>query len=102
MPPGGGLEFGESVNDCLIREFREETALKINVGDLAFIDELVEPPFHALELYFTVRRLGGVPRLGSDPEHQPKSQLIDRLSWISVSDLPEISLAPGKLLKHLA
>ncbi len=29
--PGGGLEFGEGLHDCLIREFREEAGLDINV-----------------------------------------------------------------------
>jgi 8-oxo-dGTP diphosphatase len=29
--PGGGLEFGEGVADCVIREFKEELDLKIEV-----------------------------------------------------------------------
>ncbi len=28
--PGGGLEFGEGIADCLIREFKEETNLDIH------------------------------------------------------------------------
>jgi ADP-ribose pyrophosphatase YjhB (NUDIX family) len=28
--PGGGLEFGEGISDCLIREFKEETGLDIH------------------------------------------------------------------------
>ncbi len=28
--PGGGLEFGEGIVDCLIREFKEETGLEIH------------------------------------------------------------------------
>lgn len=31
--PGGGLEFGEGLRDCLVREFREETGLDIRVGE---------------------------------------------------------------------
>lgn len=29
--PGGGLQFGEGIEDCLIREFREETGIHIKV-----------------------------------------------------------------------
>ena len=29
--PGGGLEFGEGVVDCLIREFREEIGVEVNI-----------------------------------------------------------------------
>ena len=31
--PGGGLEFGEGTRDCLKREFMEETALDVVVGE---------------------------------------------------------------------
>ncbi|RYD76737.1 MAG: NUDIX hydrolase, partial [Sphingobacteriales bacterium] len=27
--PGGGLEFGEGPEDCVVREFEEETGLKV-------------------------------------------------------------------------
>lgn len=30
--PGGGLIHGEGMHDCLVREFREELALEIEVG----------------------------------------------------------------------
>jgi 8-oxo-dGTP diphosphatase len=29
--PGGGLEFGEGIHDCLMREFKEETGLDIQI-----------------------------------------------------------------------
>ena len=31
--PGGGLEFGEGTIDCLVREFKEELDLSIEVAD---------------------------------------------------------------------
>lgn len=31
--PGGGLEFGEGLKECLVREFEEELQLKITVGN---------------------------------------------------------------------
>lgn len=30
--PGGGLEFGEGTKDCLIREFKEELNLDVEIG----------------------------------------------------------------------
>lgn len=29
--PGGGLEFGEGIKDCLVREYKEETGIDIQV-----------------------------------------------------------------------
>ncbi len=37
--PGGGLEFGEGVVDCLIREFQEETGNTIHVKELFYVNE---------------------------------------------------------------
>lgn len=31
--PGGGLEFGEGIKDCLIREWKEELDIDIEVGE---------------------------------------------------------------------
>jgi len=37
--PGGGLEFGEGLTDCLVREFIEETGNKVKVGELFFVND---------------------------------------------------------------
>lgn len=31
--PGGGLEFGEGTRDCLLREFKEELNLEVEIGE---------------------------------------------------------------------
>jgi len=38
--PGGGLEFGESVLECLHREFEEELNVKINIIDHLYTQEI--------------------------------------------------------------
>jgi len=43
--PGGGLEFGEGIKECLIREFIEETGNKVKVGELFFVNENFVPSF---------------------------------------------------------
>jgi|SRR5690606_4207531 len=41
--PGGGLELGESIIECLKREFIEEFGLAIQSADLMYITEKVIP-----------------------------------------------------------
>jgi 8-oxo-dGTP diphosphatase len=98
MPPGGGVQFGEHMQDCLKREFAEETNLQIKAQDLLHINELVEPPFHALEFYFEVTKREGKVEMGSDPELSWNQQLLHDLKWMPFGELENIPFAPQSLL----
>lgn len=96
-PPGGGLEFGETLEACLKREFREETGLDVEVHELTFINELVEPPFHAIEFYFIVSHSGGTLKLGIDPEQHVNEQFLQDVQWVKFDKINRINLAPPRL-----
>ena len=40
--PGGGLEYGEGLEECLIREFEEEMDLEIQVNELFYVNEFFQ------------------------------------------------------------
>ncbi|MBK21158.1 MAG: NUDIX hydrolase [Flavobacteriales bacterium] len=40
--PGGGLEFGEGIVECLIREFKEELNVKITVKTLFYVNDFYQ------------------------------------------------------------
>jgi len=40
--PGGGLEWGEGLKDCLVREFLEEVEIKIEVGELFYMTDFFQ------------------------------------------------------------
>ncbi|MCX7881078.1 MAG: NUDIX domain-containing protein [Patescibacteria group bacterium] len=40
--PGGHIQIGEKINDCLIREVKEETGLDVKIGRTFWIDENFE------------------------------------------------------------
>lgn len=40
--PGGGLEKGEGLKDCLIREFKEELGIGIEVGELFYVNDFLQ------------------------------------------------------------
>jgi len=101
-PPGGGLQFGERMVDGLKREFKQETNLEIKVQALVHINELVAPPFHTVEFYFEVHKMGGNLQVGSDPELAWDQQLIKDIKWMPLNQLEEIEFAPQSLLPKLS
>lgn len=78
-PPGGGVEFGQSIEACLTKEFLEETGLKIKVGKFMFGCEFISNPLHAIELFFEIYTEGGKLRAGKDPE----IQIIDDVKFLT-------------------
>ncbi|MDQ3290103.1 MAG: NUDIX hydrolase [Bacteroidota bacterium] len=94
-PPGGGLQYGETMEQGLIREFKEETGLEIRVDSFLFVDEFISLPLHALELFFKVTITGGNLITGHDPELTPENQLIAEAAFKS---LPEIQQIPRNQL----
>ncbi|HKK46925.1 MAG TPA: NUDIX hydrolase [Balneolaceae bacterium] len=101
IPPGGGLQYGETMRACLQRELLEETNLRVSVKNLVHINELIDLPYHALEYYYEVERVSGEPKLGSDPELHKGRQVLQDLQWIALEELSTIKFAPPGLLKKL-
>lgn len=88
-PPGGGLQFGESMEECLKREFQEETGLTVEVLNFQFICEFIHPPLHAIEAFFRVGTKQGSLRKGTDPEMKD-NQIIKEvkfMSWMEINHL---------------
>lgn len=85
-PPGGGLEFGETIEEALKREFLEETGLVIAITGFAFGCEFIRNPLHAVELFFQVTKVGGALITGYDPE----LQLIQGTKFIREDEILQI------------
>lgn len=94
-PPGGGWQFGETIQDCLRREFREETGLDVVIGRFLHLHEYGSTDLQALELFFEVTPEDAtvVPRLGHDPEHAADNQLLTKLAFVAPQQLIRLPAA---------
>lgn len=60
--PGGGLEFGEGTRDCLVREFKEEMNLAVQIKDHFYTTDFFQrsafnPAHQIISIYYTVEAL---------------------------------------------
>jgi len=87
--PGGGLEFGEGLLECLIREFKEETDLTVVVGEHLYTTDFFQRSafdrsHQVISVYYRVflREKKGV----FTPASQEKDQ---SFRWVDLKNLNE-------------
>lgn len=88
-PPGGGIDFNQSIHETLIREFIEETGLSVRPGAFRFGCEFIQSPLHAIELFYDIDHSEGLVQTGYDPE----IQLIEEVKYLSEEEIKAIPKA---------
>jgi 8-oxo-dGTP diphosphatase len=100
MPPGGGVQFGESLSEALVREVKEETGLGIKPLKPRYVTEYIRHPYHAVEFYYSCVVTGGEPKMGTDPELGSDRQIIKNIRWTELENLKETELYPAFLKRE--
>ncbi len=67
--PGGGVWFHEKIEDCLVREVKEETGLDVKAERLLWVRDYIEGfhNLHGIEIFFLATITGG--KLRAEPVH---------------------------------
>lgn len=82
--PGGGVGWGESLENALVREVSEETGLDVEVGEPVLINDTIAPDGsrHVVNLTFLVDVVGG---------EITDSPLDDRVEAVEVVDPAQLA-----------
>ena len=89
--PGGFVEYGESTEDCVVREIKEETGLDTEVLRLvgAYSEMGRDPRGHFVTLLYLLREKGGALKAGDDA---------DTAGFFELSDLPDLAFDHGQMI----
>lgn len=106
--PGGHVAFGETIEQTLIREFKEEMGAGIRVGDLKWVGELFFPwgdkPCHQICLYYEVEILDGrTPKSGcfTGLEMHENREFDIGFHWIPIEKLENYQVYPTQAVEML-
>ncbi len=90
--PGGIVEYGERVEDAVLREVKEETGLECEIVDLVgvYSDPNRDPRGHFVTICYLLKVKGGKLKAGSDA---------DEVKVFKLGELPKLAFDHSKILK---
>jgi len=89
--PGGYVEYGEKVENAIVREITEETSLKVKIKHLVgvYSDPNRDPRGHSVTIVFSIEILSGVLKSGDDASDA---------KFFNLDNLPNLSFDHNQII----
>jgi len=90
--PGGFLNYGERLEDCVVREVLEETGVKTSIVDLVGVYSAPDrdPRGHFVTAVFHLQPISGTAKGGDDASSA---------EWVPMDRLPKFAFDHGKIIQ---
>jgi len=92
--PGGGLEYGEGTKECLIREFKEETGMNVEISNHFYTTDFFQQSAfketdQLISIYYYVHPLDNPSKIRLDEfeiENKGKTEKL-QFFWVKLEEL---------------
>jgi 8-oxo-dGTP diphosphatase len=90
--PGGFVEYGEKVEDAVVREAKEETGLKVEITKLTgvYSDPKRDPRGHTVSAVYLCKKSGGELKADTDAKE---------VKWFEKKDIQKLAFDHKKILE---
>lgn len=95
--PGGHLDHGETISECLVRELREELGVEAQVGRLLFVHTFYDKEGRQL-FEFLLEVMNGGDFASADCASATHAHELARVEWVAPTD--EVSFRPSVVFEH--
>lgn len=95
---GGGVDFGETAEQSLMREISEETGMQVENPRLVFIEEAGDP--YGTQYIYLCDHVSGEPKLPPESIEAKIAEAGQNLyipMWLPLSDLPQTNFLSERL-----
>ncbi|MBR9701644.1 NUDIX hydrolase [Candidatus Pacearchaeota archaeon] len=93
--PGGGLEHDETIDECAVREVKEEIGLDVKAKGLIYYEDVVSSYDHTLHLIFNCEIIRGNLEV-LDPDKKVKE-----IIFVDENELKRLKFFPENLKERL-
>ncbi len=91
--PGGGIEFGEGIEDALKREFQEEVNAEVISSSFLYVNEFFQASKfqeeHQIISFYYLVKVADINQLGTEEYSTPFYSEGEKQRWVPIEDLIE-------------
>jgi len=96
--PGGGMEFGETIEEAVVRETFEETGVKVKIKDLFHVNEYIYADDwnkRSISMFF-IAEVVEILEPTTDDEGK-----IKEVKWVKLSKLDNYNIKPKRIVEMI-